>query len=470
MGLSGAFEVAKAWVTVGADTSKLGTDLDKSKQQISSKIASIQSKVGSILAGIGLGIGVSKLLSGAREAIGLAEIQANAQIRLAAVVKATGGAAGFTAIELQDMASNLQKVTTVGDEEILGLQSILLTFKNIKGDVFEATAEAALDMAVVLGTDAKSGAIQLGKAMNDPIKGVTALSRVGIQFTDQQREQIKIMQESGDIFGAQAIILREMQGQFGGLARAMAEGPIGKTLQLQNAMGDLREEIGNRLIPAKLFLTKVMFSVTDLMNQIGSAISVLIPSFDGVSQGAINFGVAFGGIVTAGLAVLFIVPKIVIAFVAIKRAALALQASLGPVGIATALTGLAASAAIAAAVTVQSQDEIAAAIANSESALSSSEDRMKRIDLLKGGGTGGAGGGVSGSASGSALGFRGIEDIGRTIQENLLTQQAEQRSERMLDLSEQNNSIQEKILNGIGEVKGAVERQQIGVVKSRGTV
>ncbi|MES2155937.1 MAG: hypothetical protein V4510_12455, partial [bacterium] len=58
--------------------------------------------------------------------------------------------------------------------------------------------------------------IKVGKALNDPTKGLTALSRVGILFTDQQKKQIKALQKSGDLLGAQKIILKELGTEFGG--------------------------------------------------------------------------------------------------------------------------------------------------------------------------------------------------------------------------------------------------------------
>ena len=73
-----------------------------------------------------------------------------------------------------------------------------------------------LDMSVALGQDATQSAIQLGKALNDPVKGVTALRRVGVSFTAAQIKQIKTLVATGKTLQAQKLILRELNQEFGG--------------------------------------------------------------------------------------------------------------------------------------------------------------------------------------------------------------------------------------------------------------
>ena len=124
----------------------------------------------------------------ARKAIQAHMVQAQAEAKLAATLKATGYAAGLTSGELIKQAAALQKVTGVGDETIISMQGILATFKNIKGDKFKEATALVLDMGAALGkagrgaADVESSVIQVGKALNDPIAGISALNRVGIQF------------------------------------------------------------------------------------------------------------------------------------------------------------------------------------------------------------------------------------------------------------------------------------------------
>jgi len=197
------------------------------------------------------GIARNILFAGAGAAIGLiklAQKQIDAEAKLAAVIKATGGAAGFTAKELIKQAAALQKLTTFGDDAIINGQAILATFKEIKGDIFKEAVEAMLDMSTVMDGDLKGAAVQLGKALNDPILGISALARVGVSFTEKQKESIKQFVAQNDVMSAQRLILKELQSEFGGTAAAMAKTDIGKFRQAMNQMSDAGERFGKVLI------------------------------------------------------------------------------------------------------------------------------------------------------------------------------------------------------------------------------
>ncbi|WP_299589739.1 hypothetical protein, partial [uncultured Microbulbifer sp.] len=125
--------------------------------------------------------------------------------------------------ELQNLAGTMQQLTTFGDEAVMEMEALLLTFTNIQGEVFKRATPAILDMSVAMGTDLRSSAVQLGKALNDPIKGISALSRTGIQFTDAQKSTIEALVESGRTAEAQGLILEELEKQFGGAAEAAAD-------------------------------------------------------------------------------------------------------------------------------------------------------------------------------------------------------------------------------------------------------
>jgi hypothetical protein len=125
-----------------------------------------------------------------------------------------------------------------------------LTFTNIGADVFPQATETILNMADAMGTDLKTQAIQVGKALNDPILGVTALRRVGVQLSDQQQQLVKDFVKTGNISKAQAVILGELETQFGGVARASAKTLGGALQQLSNIAGDAFERIGGKLTPS----------------------------------------------------------------------------------------------------------------------------------------------------------------------------------------------------------------------------
>jgi hypothetical protein len=137
---------------------------------------------------------------------------------------------------------------------------------NIGKDVFPAATETVLDMSQALGQDLKTSSVQLGKALNDPIKGITALSRVGVSFTDEQKDMIRTMVEAGDVAGAQAVILGELQKEFGGAARAAGETFAGQLTILQNELGNVVETIGG---PVVSVLTELLRELLPLVQAFG---------------------------------------------------------------------------------------------------------------------------------------------------------------------------------------------------------
>jgi hypothetical protein len=167
-----------------------------------------------------------------------------AAAQLNAVLKSTGGAAGISAKEVTALASKYQELTTFEDDAVLSAQNLLLTFTKISKDIFPQTTETVLDMSQALGQDLKSSAIQLGKALQDPITGITALRRVGVNFSDSQQEMIKGLVESGRLLDAQKLILKELNTEFGGSAQAARQTFGGSIMYLTNMFNDLQETIG----------------------------------------------------------------------------------------------------------------------------------------------------------------------------------------------------------------------------------
>lgn len=225
---------------------------------------SVIAGLGGALASVGIGLGGVAL---AKSAIhGFAEEQ-DAVAQLNAVLAATGGAAGLSSDAIRGLASELQNTTKYGDEATIKAASVLATFTNIKGDVFKEAIKSAQDMSTVLGTDLQGSVIQLGKALNDPTKGITALSKAGVSFTAEQKEQIATMQESGNVIGAQKLVLAELAKEFGGTSAAAAGTFNGKMIQMQNAVGDLTEKLGGMLTP---FIGQMADAIKWLANSEGA--------------------------------------------------------------------------------------------------------------------------------------------------------------------------------------------------------
>ena len=197
--------------------------------------------------GLGGGFAVGGILAAGFAVSAFVKNSIEAQKTLAqleAAIKSTGGAAGLTSGELTAMASDLQRVTTYGDDAVIAAQAMLLTFTSIGRDVFPDAVRSILDLSTAMGQDLKSSTVQVGKALNDPVKGISALTRVGIQFTEAQKLMIKSLAEANDMAGAQRIILGELERQFGGSARAARDTLGGALTALGNAFGDLFEVSG----------------------------------------------------------------------------------------------------------------------------------------------------------------------------------------------------------------------------------
>jgi hypothetical protein len=183
-----------------------------------------------------------------------------------AVLKSTGGAAGVTKKQVSDLATAISRKTGIDDEAIQSGENLLLTFTKIhnetgKGnEIFTGRRRTITDMSW-LGAGHQVVAIQLGKALNDPIKGVTALQRVGVSFTASQKDQIKTLVDSGKTMDAQKLILRELNKEFGGSAKAAAT-PFDK---LKVSAGNLAETAGGVLAPA---LGKAASVANRFLNQI----------------------------------------------------------------------------------------------------------------------------------------------------------------------------------------------------------
>jgi len=193
------------------------------QQRIAARAAKVQA-VGQKISGAGtaLSLGVTlPAIAFAKVASDAANESRAALAQVDAALSSMGPKAGRTLAQLQAQAGKLQATSLFDDDDILkSVTANLLTFGNVSGKVFDNAQQAALDMSARLGQDLQSSTMQLGKALNDPIKGVTALSRVGVSFSEQQKKQIKNFAEHGQLAKAQGIILSELTKQFGGAAKA----------------------------------------------------------------------------------------------------------------------------------------------------------------------------------------------------------------------------------------------------------
>lgn len=169
-------------------------------------------------------------------------------------LKSTGGVAGVTAKQINEFAVALQKQSGYADDALIGMQNILLTFRNIRNEgtdkIFDRTTRATADLARQFNKDLPSAAIMVGKALNDPTIGLTAMSRAGITFSKAQKEVIIGLAESGKMAEAQTLILDELEKQTGGAAAAFGKSLPGQIEIAKREFEDMTQVVAEAMLPA----------------------------------------------------------------------------------------------------------------------------------------------------------------------------------------------------------------------------
>lgn len=161
------------------------------------------------------------------------------QAQLAAVLKSTGQAAGYNADQLNKMADAISKSSRFSAGEINVAQTALLAFTGIAGDQFPKALQAAADMAARTGTSIASAAEKIGRALDVPSKGLSALSEQGFRFDDSQKKLVTSLENTGRVAEAQAVILDALTSTYGGAAEAARNNLGGALAALRNNLSDL---------------------------------------------------------------------------------------------------------------------------------------------------------------------------------------------------------------------------------------
>jgi hypothetical protein len=233
------------------------SDLKRSSNAASSDLGKLQNDVSNLnraamVASTAILVGITAFVAqGAASLVNMERL--NAQTTQA--IKSTNAAWADTS-HIVNYTEKIERLTGIEHENVQEGANLLLTFTNIQNrvgagnDVFDQATSILVDMSVAMGTDVKSSAIQLGKALNDPIKGITALTRVGVTFSEQQKKQIEGFVEAGNVMAAQKVILAELNKEFGGSAAAFGETTAGELAKLKNSFGDMEEELATAFSPA----------------------------------------------------------------------------------------------------------------------------------------------------------------------------------------------------------------------------
>jgi len=276
-------------------------DADRFTGTLKSKFSSAGALLGGAvlggLAAAGIGMAVRGIFTEAAEAAKVGRLTD-------AVLKSTGEVAKVSAGQIGELSSALSLKSGIDDEVIQSGANVLLTFTKVRNelgagnDIFNQGATVALDMAAALGEDLQPNIIRVGKALNDPVKGVAMLGKAGVQFSEDQKAMIQSLVDSGDLLGAQKIILGELQTQFGGAAEAAAS-PIDR---LKVAFSNLQESVGLGLLPAvSQVVPQLQIALAAIGPALGTTVGGLVAALSPIVSALAPVFVALG----SGLATIF---------------------------------------------------------------------------------------------------------------------------------------------------------------------
>jgi len=266
---------------------------------------------------------MAKSIPAARESM-----EAIGQVK--ASLDSMGDAAERTLPQLEAQAKALMKLSTLDDDEILRkVTANLLTFGKVSGEVFDRAQLAIVNYSAKTGADLQSATIMIAKALQDPVKGVTALQKVGVKLDETQKAQIASMVKLGDTAGAQGVILKELERQYNGSAAALRAATPG--IDAQQAWDNFQETLGAIAIQVLPPFTALLTKVLDGFNN-------LSPTTQKVAVGVAAIAAAVGPLVF-GFGSLMSILSPVLARMTVAAGAggiPALTNVLGPLGIAAA--------------------------------------------------------------------------------------------------------------------------------------
>lgn len=310
-------------IAIVANAAKAKAEMDslgKKSQGLGTKLAKVgkYAAVGGAAAAAGMAV-VGRSLVEAGETAGTS----NAKIEQ--ILKSMGqfpGASDKVAAGLIKQAEAMALKTGIDQNQIKQAQATLATFDQVgksagqMGGTFERATQISADLSAAGLASVESASVMLGKALNDPVKGITAMTRVGVSFTEQQQDQIKAMVKAGNTAGAQEVILKALEKQVGGVAAATAN----STDQMKVKWSQVKEAAGLKLQAALAAVADVMVNrVFPAVEQAGQAIGRFVtehrPQIDQFKAAV----VAFGG---------FVMDVLPVAFAAAKDAVAALFAVL----------------------------------------------------------------------------------------------------------------------------------------------
>lgn len=226
--------IAQLYVKLGLDT----TDVEQGAKKAQTTFDDLGRKLAGALS-------IATLVQFGRTALDAFGDAERAITKVQSGLESMGRQGVWTLDELTGKARDLARTSIFDDDAILeGITSQLVTFGNIGTDSFDRAQQAAVDLASKMGIDLAQAAQIVGRALESPADASRQLRTANIILTEAQRETIKALQEGGDMAGAQALVFELLEAKVGGAGEAMAATSQGGIAQMQNAMGDLMEVVG----------------------------------------------------------------------------------------------------------------------------------------------------------------------------------------------------------------------------------
>lgn len=232
-------------IKLTGDGKQLDDELKKSKDSIQGWAGSVKG----VIAGLAAGFVLKKVFDvGAGLFSGMNEDE-QALNRLGSALNNAGDKAGYSMEQFEQLADRAERMNGITADSYMNMSALIVSMGNVRGENIDRAIISAADLATVMGGDTASSAEKLGRALNDPLKGMKLLEKEGVVWTEQQEEMVDTMMRAGDVAGAQGVILDELSSRFGGASASATETFSGKMFVLKESLNAAGESIVGIFIP-----------------------------------------------------------------------------------------------------------------------------------------------------------------------------------------------------------------------------
>lgn len=235
-------DVAAFVRNLGEAVNKMGETENKILESVNKMAEGVGDKLGEMVAEF---VAFEKLKEAVEKVIDASKEAETATARVQGLLAATGNAAGVTEGKINELAEKYSKLSGVKADVIKEAEAMLLTFDKIGKNTFPLATKAVMDVSAALGTDLKTAALQVGRALEDPEKGIQRLARAHIVLSAEQAKYIKNLQESGHLEKARVALLDDIEARVGGMSARMRDTLEGAFTALDTAWTEFNKDLGD---------------------------------------------------------------------------------------------------------------------------------------------------------------------------------------------------------------------------------